>query len=547
MRGELDLGVRTALEGLRMLGQEIPERPSAARMHAEYESMCAAFGDRTIESLVDLPFMDDPEMNAAMSIMRQLWLASYFTDMNLSQTVICRLVKLMLLHGISEPATFACAGLCMCLGPAFHRYADADRFARTAVAIAERGGYVAYQSAAYLAMEMAVLWTRPVSEALACLDTSFKLAQEVGVPLYATYGIQHRITNLMFRGDSLDEVWRESVAGLSFAERGKVKHSHAAIMSMQAFIQAMRGRPEDRTEVGDVTLDARIQACGAPVVICFHWILRMQRHFLLEDAAGALEFAAKAAPIMWSVQNHIQSVDFCVFQSLAIARIYPQTDADRQEELRKTLEANLATLARLADSYVSSLLDKHALVAAELARIDEREMEALHLYERAIKAAADSGFTHDGALASELAACFCLARGLERAGRAHLREAREGYLRWGAGAKVALLDEQFPGIDRPVIQTRPTTIEASVEQLDLSAIIKVSQALSSEIVTGRLIERLMVIAIEHAGAQRGLLILEEGMSGAWKPWPSRPTAGSPCGGWAGPSRRWTFPRPSLHT
>ena len=134
----------------------------------------------------------------------------------------------------------------------------------------------------------------------------------------------------------------------------------------------------------------------------------------------------------------------------------------------------------------------------------------MHLYERAIKAAAESGFTHDGALASELAACFCLARGLESAGRAHLREAREGYLRWGAGAKVALLDEQFPGIDRPVIQTRPTTIEASVEQLDLAAIIKVSQALSSEIVTGRLIERLMVIAIEHAAAQRGLLILQRG-------------------------------------
>ena len=64
--------------------------------------------------------------------------------------------------------------------------------------------------------------------------------------------------------------------------------------------------------------------------------------------------------------------------------------------------------------------------------------------------------------------------------------------------------------DRPVIHARPTTIEASVEQLDLSAIIKVLQALSSEIVTGRLIERLMVIAIEHAAAQRGLLILQRG-------------------------------------
>ena len=53
--------------------------------------------------------------------------------------------------------------------------------------------------------------------------------------------------------------------------------------------------------------------------------------------------------------------------------------------------------------------------------------------------------------------------------RAYLREARAGYLRCGADAKVALLDEQFQGIDRPVIHARATTIEASVEQLDLSA------------------------------------------------------------------------------
>jgi hypothetical protein len=99
---------------------------------------------------------------------------------------------------------------------------------------------------------------------------------------------------------------------------------------------------------------------------------------------------------------------------------------------------------------------------------------------------------------------------LEGAGKAYLREAREHYLRWGAGAKVALLDEQFPGIDRLVIHARPTTIEASVEQLDLSAVVKVSQTLSSEIVASRLIERLMVIAVEHAAAERALLILLRG-------------------------------------
>ena len=58
---------------------------------------------------------------------------------------------------------------------------------------------------------------------------------------------------------------------------------------------------------------------------------------------------------------------------------------------------------------------------------------------------------------------------------------------------------------------RPTTtIGTSVEQLDLGTVMKASHAVSGEIVLEKLIETLMVIAVEHAGAERGLLILPHG-------------------------------------
>jgi hypothetical protein len=51
------------------------------------------------------------------------------------------------------------------------------------------------------------------------------------------------------------------------------------------------------------------------------------------------------------------------------------------------------------------------------------------------------------------------------------------------------------------------TIRTPFVQLDFSAIIKVSQALSGEIVLEDLINTLMRTVIEHAAAERGLLIL----------------------------------------
>ncbi|MEA3181830.1 MAG: hypothetical protein QOI59_5353, partial [Gammaproteobacteria bacterium] len=52
-----------------------------------------------------------------------------------------------------------------------------------------------------------------------------------------------------------------------------------------------------------------------------------------------------------------------------------------------------------------------------------------------------------------------------------------------------------------------TTIGAPVERLDVGTVLKAAQAVSGEIVLGELIKTLLRIAIEHAGAERGLLIL----------------------------------------
>src|SRR6202011_2360972 len=55
-----------------------------------------------------------------------------------------------------------------------------------------------------------------------------------------------------------------------------------------------------------------------------------------------------------------------------------------------------------------------------------------------------------------------------------------------------------------------TTIGAPAEQLDVGAVVKASQAVSGEIVLGELIKTLLRVAVEHAGAGRGLLILFSG-------------------------------------
>ena len=140
-----------------------------------------------------------------------------------------------------------------------------------------------------------------------------------------------------------------------------------------------------------------------------------------------------------------------------------------------------------------------------------RDLEAARLYEAAIGSAHKNGFVQNEGLAHELAARYYLARGLETAGYAHLRSARNCFDRWGAHGKVKQLEEGHPRLQEERASASPVATSPMAGQLDVEAVVKASQALSSEIVLPTLVEDLVRIAVENAGAERALLILIRGV------------------------------------
>jgi hypothetical protein len=57
--------------------------------------------------------------------------------------------------------------------------------------------------------------------------------------VYACFNRQHRLTDLMARGDPLDQVWLESAGALDFVR--KYKFGQLVILSIQGFVQSLRG------------------------------------------------------------------------------------------------------------------------------------------------------------------------------------------------------------------------------------------------------------------------------------------------------------------
>src|ERR1700730_12511585 len=135
-----DRGVEVCLEYLRRSGVVWSPHPIKDEVRHEYDRIWQQVGNRSIEELVDLPLMSNPEVRATLDVLTEVVTPALFTDENLLSLVICRMVNLSLEHGNSDGSCFAYVWLGMILGPHFGDYRAGFRFGRLGCALVEKRG-----------------------------------------------------------------------------------------------------------------------------------------------------------------------------------------------------------------------------------------------------------------------------------------------------------------------------------------------------------------------------------------------------------------------
>jgi len=513
VQGEYPQAVDSALTCLRLFGIDLPAHPSWAEVQVEYEGVWRNLNKRPIESLIDLPLMTDPEFQAAMPVFSILAEVSWFSDFHLYCVLVCRMVNISMQHGMSGASAHGYACLGSILGPTFHRYHEGYRLGKLACALVEKHGFTNYQTKVYHDVALVGLWTRPITSAIEFRRAVTRTATETGDLTYACYSMHQSITALLLRNDPLDAVWRESETALDFARTARFRDVADLIVSQQRFIATMQDRTRTFSTFSDgqfdeATFEAQLTGGRMNTMICLYWILKLKARFLSGDYAEALAAAGEAKPLLRGEGGQICLLDYSYYTALTLAALYENASVDEQAGWRDLLAAHREQLREWAENCSPTFGDKYALVSAEVARLDGRDAEAMRLYEQAIKSAREHGFVQNEGLAHELAAGFYDARGVESIAYGYLRNARDCYLRWGALGKVRQLDERHPSLgEQAAPSALSATVSTPVEQLDVATVVKASQAVSSEIELRKLIETLMRISLEHAGAERGLLIL----------------------------------------
>ena len=525
-----DLAVAVCLDYLRHLGVDWSPELTDEEARREYERIWINLGNRTIEELIDLPLMSDPISLVTLDVLTKvLPPALHASQANLLSMTVCRAVNLSLERGHGDGSCVAYVFFGRIAGPHFGNYKAGFQFAQLGYELVEKRGLERFQARTYhWFAQFVVPWTKHVRACRDLMRRAFDAATKIGDLTLAAYSCDNLNTNLLAAGDPLPEAQRQAEYGLEFAKKARFGLIVDIINVQIGLIRTLRGlTPKfgsfDDGEFDELRFEDHFANRPAPAVSeCGYWVRKLQARFLAGDYASAIYAASRAQRVIWTSTAVFEAAEYEFYGALAQAafcdsaagaeRQHLSSEALAKEEHFDALAAHHRQLRLFAENCPENFENRAALVGAEIARVEGRTLDAESLYEQAIRSAQANGFVHNEALANELAARFYLARGFEKIAYAYFQDARYCYLRWGATAKVRQLDELYPHLREQEPMPGPTsTIEAAVEQLDLANIIKVSQALSSEIVLEKLIDTLMRTAIEHAGAERGLLILPRGV------------------------------------
>jgi PAS domain S-box-containing protein len=451
-----------------------------------------------------------------MDVLMALLPPAFHVDLNLWCLVLLRMANLSAEHGNCDGSCYAYGCMNTVVGGRFGNYRAGVRFGQLGLDLVEKKGLDRFTVRVYFACACAAIpWGQHVRAGAALLRRGLKAALETGDQAHAVYAHHNLVSNRLTSADPLAEVQREAESALEFAQKTRFRLMVDVVAAQLGFIRTVRGLTPEFGSFGDDGFDeGRLEQhleASPPFFACQYWIRKLQARLYAGDRAQAVAAAAKARPLLQAVSGLFEEVDYHFYAALARAAASDSATADERREHSEALAEHHQRLALWAEDCAENFANRAALVGAEIARLDGRELEAERLYEQAIRCAREQGFVQNEGLAYELAARFHAARGFDAFADLYLRRARHCYQRWGADGKVRQLTELYPRLreNEPALDSRGTS-GAPVEQLELATVLKVSQAVSGEMILDRLLGRLMRAAIEHAGAERGLLIARLG-------------------------------------
>ncbi|HEY9848963.1 MAG TPA: AAA family ATPase [Leptolyngbyaceae cyanobacterium] len=535
--------LQLALSVLEKLGVNFPENPAFPEIQQGFETTSANLEGKSSESLMNLPEMTDLNKRSAIRILANLIGIVYQAAPEFFPLIAFEMVNLSVRYGTTPESIYGYAVYGVVLCAIFEDIESGYRYGKLASDWLYFWNLPQIKARAYLVINANIRhWKESAKATLQPLLEAYHISLEIGDLEYsATNAYVYNMVKYLIHPD-LAEIEQEML--MYENELRRLKQA-ALLYYHQISLQAVLNLRQQSNCPWELTGNIYNERESLPIheaakdggALSRLYINKLMLGYLFNQLEIAEDCATKAEQHLYGVGGTILVPTFYFYDSLVRLALCRERNAEEREILLKKVADNQQKLENSSNHAPMNYLHKYLLVEAERNRVAGNKAAAIELYDRAISLAKENEYLSEEAIAHELAGKFYLEWGKDKVAQSYIVDAYYAYSRWGALAKVKLLEQNYDKLLSFILLKNPqkfnysgsgsfsdtlplsiyTLSQSSVcsstslsEVLDISSVIKASQTLSSEIEFDKLIGKLMKFLMENVGACKSVLMLVEG-------------------------------------
>lgn len=522
-----DTAVDLTRKGLARLGMDMPVVIDNDVIMAEFGLVMQSLGERQVFDLLDAPAMTEASKIAPFGILTLAIPPTWLAQPPAFAWTVLQMVKLSHQHGnLSTSALgYGIYGLMLCGEP--EQYALGYDYGRLSLEMNKRYPSLFVRGTVHFFFSNFVQhWCKHKKASIPLRQIAHQGCSESGAYVYGVYNVIFSFFQPFFSAQTLQDTQQEYRQYQPFVERVNDRDVSGVLRLLLQLGDSLQGFSATPNQLSAENFDEQayveeLQQREYGNGLCYYYFTKQVLHFTAGEFEQALQAAEKLEDFYFFIRGLYQQSLFHFYRALSIIQLYPQFNAEQQTHYRTLLDTDTEKLCNWQTHCADNFAYQYFLVQAETARLDGQALETTaQLYEQAIAAAGENGaqiWAHL-ALANELCAQFWLSQALSGAAVHYLREAHHWYRLWGATQKVSALESHYQRYlqhHSSATGTSNGTLNHSLSStrythtLDLQAVFQAASVFAEEIVLEQLLDKLIRILVKNAGAQRGVLMLDE--------------------------------------
>ena len=532
-RGNFPEAIAVLMGGLATLEVDFPltETDAEKQLLATFtitQKLCNQYTD---EQLIAATKMTDEHCLLRMEIHNALAPALYLSGFARSYaTNACNMVQLTLAYGQCELSSIGYAAYATAMSMMGEKYPVCYQMSKLAKSVSDLWASKYHRATIYQYFASSYQhWCEPIENTFAFQEQVIAWGEEGTNLVFAGYCVLFKACNKFIKGENLADLQKDIEQGLAFLNKKQqpatvnfvLLGAYQSLLALQGNTLSANSLNSESFNVNEY-FDGKFQVPSMDTA--FYTCATLRYAYLMNDKSLQAQCIKNIdivcmflpdSPIMTESLFYLALIllDNVNTNDDSIARITTESLTKAQEICHqfKTWSINS----------VKNYHHKYLLIAAELARIKGQDTLATELYTKAIDAVEVANFPHCEALINERYAKYWADLGQKRIAAHCIKDAYYLYARWGATAKCTQLEAQWPeqrfNLMNGTLGPGSSSIQHSIQStlldqtrsIDLHSLLKANQLLSEEIYVNSLLEKMMNVLMENAGAQTGAIIINE--------------------------------------